>query len=206
MHTIDSAPIHRKELDDDVVYSASYVTQTPDGAIYNISKQTNGGASAHHTIIFTSEREFQTFKGYPRLFWDTAEEESRGNYIRVIRVIGERRSESVKYQLMGVPNVDTYEKFGMYHVIKFQYDDKYAMYDVIAPIKILGQTLSRDSIKRIDKCIDLFINITLMAGKGYNDEKEKKRGSKLKVKESNTPKRKTKTKVQKGRLSNEKDK
>lgn len=206
MHTIDLAPIHRKELGDDIVYSASYVTQTPDGAIYDISKQTNGGASAHHTIIFTSEREFQTFKGYPKLFWDTAEEESRGNYIRVIRVIGERGTENVKYRLMGVPTVDTYEKFGMYHVIKFQYDDKYAMYDVIAPVKILGQSLSSDSIKRINKCIDLFINITIAAGKGYNDEKEKKLDFELKVEESNTPKRKTKTKVQKGRSSNEKDK
>lgn len=204
MHTIDSAPIHRKELGDDIVYSASYVTQTPDGAIYNISKQTNGGASAHHTIIFTNAREFQIFKGYPKLFWDTAEEESRGNYIRVIRVIGERGTENVKYQSMGMPDVVTYEKFGTYHVIKFQYDDKYAMYDVIAPVKILDQSLSRDSINRINKCIDLFIKINIAAGKGYNDEKEKKLGSELKVEESNTPKRKTK--VQKGRSSNEKDK
>lgn len=203
MHTIDAAQVHRNELGDDIIYSASYITKTSDGAMYDISKQTNGSAAAHHTIIFESEKEFQVFKGYPKLFWDTAEEESRGNFIKVIRVISERgNKKNVKYQLVGTPDVATYEKFGMYHVIRFKYDDKHIMYDVIAPIRIVGGSLSRDTISRINRGIKLFVDINWMAGKGYNDEKMKKLDSELTVEESNTPKRKTK--VQKGK-SNEKD-
>lgn len=205
MHTIDATPIHRKELGNDIVYSASYVTKTSDGVIYDISKQTNGGAHHHHTIIFETEREFQVFKGYPKLFWDTAEEEAKGNYIKVIRVISERgNNKNTRYNLMGIPDVTIYEKFGMYHVINFQYDSKYEMFDVIVPVEILTCTLSRETIKRINKCIDLFINITMTAGKGYIDEKGKKFDFELKLEKLGLLK--TETKSQKGRSCNEKDK
>lgn len=177
MHTLDVKPIHREEFDDEVVYSASYVKETPDGVMYDIFKQTNGGAASSHKIIFGSPKEFETFKLSPKIFWDAAEYESKGFrlrklYINVIENPNDPESCRLEYRLGQQPYVDEYDKFGVYHVIGYTCKNDITTYEMIVLIKSTD-TLSKDEIDKIKDAVKFYVQVTNMVTSSYKAEKDK---------------------------------
>lgn len=177
MYTVDVKPIHREEFDDEVIYSASYVKETPDGVMYDIFKQTNGGAQSSHKIIFGSPKEFETFKLSPKIFWDVAEYESKGFklrkiYIDVIENPNDPESCRLEYRLGQQPYVDEYDRFGIYNVIGYKNKNDITTYEMIVPIKSTD-TLSKEEIRRIKESVKFYVRITNMVTSSYKAEENK---------------------------------